>query len=120
MPFDSTSRESNLTHNLRVARCIVAGSYVPFDRHDGRGGHCALGAIELAVGFLLNSNEVTGCAEVKQLAKFAKADVEKFAPDLRAAASVAIHNNTLGEESTLQMFDEAIADSVEQDMAICR
>lgn len=117
---------------LKSAREILERSYIPFVRHDGRGGHCALGAIEIAGGYgeykIAISPDSTGpeAGAVKILAKMGwpiyrtiplpSGFLNGYYPVLRftgsvydSASVVATVNNIAGKGAILRVFDDAIS-----------
>lgn len=120
MPFDGKQSESSVTHNLRTARDLIARGWCAGLRASGD-NFCAIGAVGMAVHrnvWMVGSE----APEIVQLAKFAtfvgrdEANRTTVTHDSFPIERVAGHNNVLGKDATLQMFDNAIGDSVRQDM----
>jgi hypothetical protein len=117
MPFDQqqfdveTPVVDTVLDNLVRARALITSEdhWCINQRDDGKGRHCALGALDFVNGVPLSCDN--GPA-VKLLARYAEGSGWPGIPENHEcfnAGKAAWHNNTLGHAATLRMFDRAIA-----------
>jgi hypothetical protein len=127
MPFDNVNvPESELTHALREARDLIDKGWISGTLSNGKGGFCALGAAYHVAYPVSRISRIM----IRLLAKHADyvpfnvAYVARETYDNRffttmdpgCAIIVAAHNDILGREATLRMFDAAIAESIAMTM----
>ena len=135
MPFDNPMPyESDRTRNLKAARALIAKEkdWITFNRNDGRGGRCALGAVDAVLSpdlaslhsaswpsAALRATEVS--PEVKLLGEHTTLSATQklmfghVGPKTVGAYYVAHHNNHNGHAATVKMFDDAVSASIELD-----
>jgi hypothetical protein len=118
---------------LKSAREILEDHYIPMVRYDGRGGYCALGAIEKASGQAVMVEESShgpvpeatrllgqvGLPAYLKIPERGKKIENGYYPLWRhqqgplslfdAASVVATVNNIAGKKAILQVFDDAIS-----------
>lgn len=129
MPLDMTNSESECTRMLREARDIIAKGYCAGMRSDGNGNHCALGAVDCALGTFVFPSVLDENAKAAKmiglLAQFAtyrgldRYNYDAVRDDSHPLIKIAGHNNMMGKQATLAMFDSAIAKSVKLDTEAC-
>ena len=101
---------------LKESKSILDRSYVKWTRDNGRGGHCALGALELGGGSYpvvqrLVASVDAACVSLYPELKGASAPRlgnAVYPNDYFESSPTAFVNNQLGKEAILKAFDAAI------------
>lgn len=120
MPLDTSTSESERTRKLREARDVLARGYCRGVRSDGRGNHCALGAIDTAYKCWDRADLSNPAIEL--LGEFCTyRGVDEFNHDIvrdesHPIVKIAGHNNMTNKKSMLQAFDKAIEKSMQLDV----
>jgi hypothetical protein len=116
MPFDNINiPESTLTTGLRAARDLIDKGWIAGRLNDGRGGYCALGAVNK----VFSLKRYPACDLLAHFATYRGLDRcnnVNVTDRSQNTVKIAGHNNMLGREATLDMFDKAIAASIELTM----
>ncbi len=113
--------KADVLHILKEAREVLSASWIPLCRADSAGGHCALGALEVAAGLRLRGHE--RLIDRSTLIESTRPDIvamlnesaRKIFPKLAAALHeyhsiylITTVNNDYGRDAILAVFDDAI------------